>query len=160
VSEPRWRIEPATAALVPRLRALAAAGFSDPWSEGAFLEELRAPDASLTVARAPDGEVVGYLALRCAADEVHVLSLAVDPARRRQGAGRALLLSGLARAAAGGARLAHLEVRPGNAGALAFYERFGFQAVGRRRRYYPDGEDALLLCARVPGGVRAAGDAA
>ena len=30
--------------------------------------------------------------------------------------------------------------------AIALYERFGFAIVGRRPRYYADGEDALVMC--------------
>jgi ribosomal-protein-alanine N-acetyltransferase len=160
VSEPRWQIARADLPLLGTLRALAAASFTDPWSEGAFEEELRAPEASVLVARDRAGAVVGYLAARRAADELHVLSLGVDPDRRREGAASALLLAALGEAAAAGARLAHLEVRASNAAALGFYARFGFRAVGRRRRYYPDGEDALLLCARVSDAACAAGDAA
>jgi ribosomal-protein-alanine acetyltransferase len=163
VTEPRWSIERAGFGELPALCALAAASFADPWSECAFAEELRAPEAIVLVARdarAAAGEVVGYLSARRAADELHVLSLGVAPARRRAGVASALLASSLAEAAARGARLAHLEVRAENAEALAFYEHFGFRALGRRRRYYPNGEDALLLCARVPGAERAAGGAA
>ncbi|HWC25967.1 MAG TPA: hypothetical protein VG474_05225, partial [Solirubrobacteraceae bacterium] len=39
-----------------------------------------------------------------------------------------------------------LEVRESNAGAIELYERFGFRAAGRRRRYYQDnGEDAVVM---------------
>lgn len=160
MTERRWQIERAGTPLLGALHALAAASFPDPWSENAFAEELREPTAIVLVARGGEGAVAGYLAARRALDELHVLSLGVDPARRRQGAASALLLAALAEAGAAGARLVHLEVREGNRAALAFYGRFGFRAVGRRRRYYPDGEDALLLCARVAAAACAAGDAA
>jgi ribosomal protein S18 acetylase RimI-like enzyme len=42
-----------------------------------------------------------------------------------------------------------LEVRSGNAAALAFYQRVGFYVTGQRAAYYSDGEDALLLSARL-----------
>jgi ribosomal-protein-alanine N-acetyltransferase len=159
VAEGGWRVERAGWAELPALCALAAASFTDPWAEASFAEELRAPEATVIVARDAADVVVGYLAARRAADELHVLSLGVDPPRRRAGIASALLEAVLSEGAAAGARLAHLEVRAGNAEALAFYARFGFQVLGRRRRYYPDGEDALLLAARVPG-ARAAGGAA
>jgi ribosomal-protein-alanine N-acetyltransferase len=38
-----------------------------------------------------------------------------------------------------------LEVRADNCGALALYSGHGFREVGRRRRYYPDGSDAVLM---------------
>lgn len=51
---------------------------------------------------------------------------------------------------------ATLEVRAGNAAAVALYRRLGFEEVGRRRRYYADGSDALLMT-RPPGPLDAAG---
>ena len=38
-----------------------------------------------------------------------------------------------------------LEVAIGNAAALALYRREGFIEVGRRRHYYSDSSDALVL---------------
>jgi ribosomal protein S18 acetylase RimI-like enzyme len=39
-----------------------------------------------------------------------------------------------------------LEVRDGNAAAIAMYERFGFRVIGRRRGYYqPSGADAIVM---------------
>lgn len=38
-----------------------------------------------------------------------------------------------------------LEVKASNQGALSLYSKLGFDEVGRRHRYYPNGEDALLL---------------
>jgi ribosomal-protein-alanine N-acetyltransferase len=59
---------------------------------------------------------------------------------------RRLLQHVLDRAAEKGAQRASLEVRAGNAAARALYASFGFEEVGRRKRYYHDnGEDALLL---------------
>lgn len=41
--------------------------------------------------------------------------------------------------------MAVLEVRASNCAALALYSSLGFAEAGRRRGYYSDGEDALLL---------------
>jgi ribosomal-protein-alanine N-acetyltransferase len=51
----------------------------------------------------------------------------------------------LAAARARGAAAMFLEVAAGNTPALALYAREGFAEVGRRRRYYADGADALVL---------------
>jgi ribosomal protein S18 acetylase RimI-like enzyme len=46
---------------------------------------------------------------------------------------------------AAGAEVVHLEVRASNEAARRFYGELGFDEVGARPRYYPDGEDAVLL---------------
>jgi [ribosomal protein S18]-alanine N-acetyltransferase len=37
-----------------------------------------------------------------------------------------------------------LEVRPSNLAALRLYEKHGFEKMALRKRYYPNGEDALI----------------
>lgn len=73
---------------------------------------------------------------RVVADEAELLTIAVEPARRGQGLGRALLEAVIVHAAALGAAQLHLEVAVDNAAALALYERAGFARAGRRRGYY------------------------
>jgi [ribosomal protein S18]-alanine N-acetyltransferase len=64
---------------------------------------------------------------------------------RGQGVGRLLLGSALAAARASGAELVALEVRVTNADAIALYLAAGFREVGRRKKYYDNGEDAILM---------------
>ncbi|TCZ55290.1 GNAT family N-acetyltransferase [Roseicella aquatilis] len=87
----------------------------------------------------------GFVLARAAGGEAEILTLAVLPAARRQGLGAALMAAALAGAAARGAEAMFLEVAAGNAAALPLYRGLGFAEVGRRRRYYPDGADALVL---------------
>jgi ribosomal-protein-alanine N-acetyltransferase len=91
----------------------------------------------------------GMAMLRVAADEAELLTLGVDPAFRRRGVGARLLAAAMARAVADGASAMLLEVAEGNAAARTLYAQAGFAEVGRRRRYYPNGEDALLLRAAL-----------
>jgi len=74
---------------------------------------------------------------------VRSCSLPVRAQARRRGLGRALLARALADET--GVEKVFLEVREGSRAARAFYEACGFVAVGRRRRYYADGEDAILM---------------
>ena len=76
---------------------------------------------------------------------MHLLNLAVHPARRRRGISRALLTASLEKARGQGAEVVWLEVRPSNQAALTLYQSFGFKEVGIRQNYYTDnGEDALI----------------
>ncbi|MBW4485006.1 MAG: ribosomal protein S18-alanine N-acetyltransferase [Tildeniella torsiva UHER 1998/13D] len=78
-------------------------------------------------------------------DEAHITVLAVDFRYQRRGLGKWLLVNLLTDACDRPLTRATLEVRPSNSRALALYESFGFETLGRRRRYYADGEDALVL---------------
>lgn len=87
-------------------------------------------------------------------DEAHITVLAVDPRYQRRGLGQWLLVNLLMDACEYQTpdptdpltlTRATLEVRPSNSRALVLYETFGFEPLGRRRHYYSDGEDALIL---------------
>jgi tRNA threonylcarbamoyl adenosine modification protein YeaZ/ribosomal-protein-alanine acetyltransferase len=120
--------------------------FTNPWAVDALRWELEHTDvARLYVARA-GGEVVGYCACWLIFDELHVNSLAVDPAWRRQGVARRIWRAVLADVVPQGARTATLEVRRSNDAARALYEALGFQVEGVRHDYYQHPrEDALIL---------------
>jgi len=124
------------------LAALHAAAFppADRWGAEAIALLLDLPGTFAL--HEPDR---GFVLARVAAGEAEILTLAVHPEARRQGHGAALLAGAMAGAVARGATAMFLEVAEGNAAARALYARAGFAEVGRRRRYYPDGGDALVL---------------
>ncbi|HVR19196.1 MAG TPA: ribosomal protein S18-alanine N-acetyltransferase [Polyangiaceae bacterium] len=110
-------------------------------------EELARPWARLWVVRPePDGEPLGFALAWHAADEVHLLDLAVDESARRRGVARELVAALLGYARETAARLVLLEVRRSNAAAIGLYRSAGFTENGVRRAYYSDnGEDALEM---------------
>ena len=131
-----------------RLEALC---FSEPWSRAALQSELHNPHALFLVCER-QGQPVGYCGMHWVLDEGDIANLAVDPACRRQGVGRALLRALLAFARQKGLVRITLEVRPSNQPALALYAAEGFLPVGRRKQFYrAPTEDALLLaCSLAP----------
>ena len=127
------------------IAALERACFSHPWSEAMLAEALYNDAACFIVAQGEDGSVLGYAGLHVILDEGYIDNVAVDPAYRRQGVADALIG---AFTRFGEAKLAFLtlEVRAGNAPAIALYEKHGFYGVGRRKGYYDDPkEDAVLM---------------
>lgn len=96
-------------------------------------------------------ELLGFIFIRHAADEMEILNLAVLPAYRRQGIARELLNASLLWTAADGVRAVWLEVRASNSSAISFYQSRGFRAAGSRPHYYSQpAEDALLLTTAIP----------
>lgn len=117
------------------------------WSKDAVVSENLAelsPTRHLLVST-DDEAVVGYGMLMCTGDVADILRIAVKPVHRRQGRATALLGSLVDFACAQGYRRVLLEVAAGNSAALHFYTAQGFVEVGRRRRYYVDDVDALVL---------------
>lgn len=135
-------IQPAGIAYAPALAEIHAAAFPPGarWGADAMRLQLELPGVFALVD--PRG---GMVLARVAADEAEILTLAVLPAQRRQGIARALLTAAGERAAADGATALFLEVALRNEAAHALYVACGFAPVGRRRRYYADGDDALVM---------------
>lgn len=97
-------------------------------------------------ARAGAGQIVGYGGFWLLVDEVHICTLAIDPAWRGRGLGELVLVSLLEQGMALGAHRATLEVRVSNITAQRLYQNCGFEVLSRQKRYYADnGEDAYIM---------------
>lgn len=138
-------IAPAGAAAAGLLAALHQAAFpAAPWNEPAMARLLAMPGAFALIATL-DAEPAGFVLARVAADEAEIVTLGVAPARTRRGIGRHLLAATAHEAARRGAARLFLEVAEANLAARCLYAADGFREAGRRRRYYPDGSDAVVL---------------
>jgi ribosomal-protein-alanine N-acetyltransferase len=136
---------------LPRLVELERAAHSHPWSEAQLRSELGRPYAAVRCAETAPGEgtvgprVDGFVVYWVIHDELHVLDVVTAPEARRRGIARALLEEALADGVRRGAARAMLEVRRSNDPAIALYRALGFLHDTVRRRYYQDGEDAVLM---------------
>lgn len=114
------------------------------WSARLFQEELANPLSTVDLLRIGTA-LAGYLCSWQVCGELHILNVVIAPELRRRGLAASLLRHVLQRARRDGCTRAFLEVRVGNAGAIALYRAFGFRPTGQRRGYYADGEDALIM---------------
>lgn len=145
----------------------------DAWTREGFLSELAERDSRtyLVLQRAPGaGEgtdreasgpqdepapkpLLGYVGVVTHGPDADVQTLAVDPDRRGEGLGRALVDLARAAAAGAGARRLGLEVREDNTAAQALYRSAGFRRQGRRPGYYaptrPGGPRSAALLMQV-----------
>ncbi len=116
------------------------------WSKQSLDYQLTNTCAFFFTAIAPDGLVLGYCGCHIVIDECYVDNIAVSPGFQGNGIGKALT-----RTLTDNARTQHcafisLEVRPSNVKAVALYEQFGFQSVGRRKNFYSSPtEDGLIM---------------
>ena len=164
-------ISPLTVADLDSVMALESASFPTPWSRATYHNELtrnrrsrylkvapviasraRAPAISekqtaLPPPRAglPAPALVALGGIMLFGAEMHIVTIAVLPAWRGRSIGEWLLLALLTVGRESGAETATLEVRVSNEIAQRLYRKLDFAAVGYRRRYYPDKEDACIL---------------
>lgn len=118
--------------------------FSHPWTEQMFLEEMEGKFSVYRVAEV-DGVAVAYMGMWILADEGHITNVAVAKAYRNMGIGGALIDHFIALAEEKKLCFLTLEVRESNLPAIALYSKKGFEPVGRRKRYYDNTEDAILM---------------
>ena len=121
-----------------------------PWTEKIFVEELAREWARLMVVeiatQGGNSAVVAFCNYWLVADELQLLNICCSRQHRRRGHARQLLEHMVDVARQQGCRLITLEVRVGNAPAIAMYEQRGFVRAGVRSGYYADnGEDALVM---------------
>jgi len=137
-------IAPATPAELDAIAEIERHSFPTPWPRETFEAELARPEARLIVERGP--AVVGFCNYWIVFDELHLHAIATHPDHRRAGVAGRLLAHALDEGRALGCTRATLEVRRGNAPAIALYQRAGFRGVHVRARYYQDNhEDALVM---------------
>lgn len=119
------------------------------WGPASFqVELLRGESGFARVLEDGTGGLDGYVCAWIVLDELHLGNIGVRPTLRRRGLARSMMLDMHSWARARGGRFAHLEVRAGNAAAIALYESLLYRRVGVRRAYYADnGEDAHLMVA-------------
>jgi ribosomal-protein-alanine acetyltransferase len=115
------------------------------WGPAALQAELERPECLALIDEGGQGYALGW----AVAGEAELLRVGVPPEARGQGRGEALVRQLMRLAAEGGAEQIFLEVRLDNAPARGLYSRCGWREVGRRRRYYADGCDAILYTAAL-----------
>lgn len=121
--------------------------FKDPWSVYAITESL-VHELFHGYILEEDGKIFGYYGFYSIPPEAHIANIAVVKDERGKGYGKYLFEHLLKTAKSLGDTDATLEVRPSNTVAIKMYESYGFVTEGRRKKYYGDGEDALIMWRR------------
>ncbi len=136
---------------IPRVHEIDVLSFSLPWPEKSFQFELTQNPSTLAIVNEliPPGAmpiIIGMVVVWIMIDEAHIATIAIHPQFRGHGIGKKLLAETLRQSIQHGAVLATLEVREHNIIAQQMYQKFGFEIVGRRLKYYQDNnEDAVLM---------------
>jgi ribosomal-protein-alanine N-acetyltransferase len=119
--------------------------FSHPWREEEYLKTYQDSDKIYFVAD-EGGEIVASCAVWCSFEMADLCNIVVDERFRRQGVAGRMLASVLRECRRRGVERVLLEVRAGNAPAIALYEKFLFEKISLRKGYYRDPvEDGVVM---------------
>ncbi|MCX7965892.1 MAG: ribosomal protein S18-alanine N-acetyltransferase [Syntrophorhabdaceae bacterium] len=140
-----WNIRDMTSMDLDDIIAIEKKSFPTPWTKTMFLESLSSEIYKNLVIE-ENAEIIGYIMLYYVMDEAHITNFAIKPSFRRKGYGAKLLSYVIDYFKEKGVVEFFLEVRESNKAAINLYRKFGFEIVGKRRRYYSDtNEDAFIM---------------
>ena len=111
-----------------------------PWTKEQILSDMQQDNVDYFFVEV-DKTAIGFLAVLLFVGELDIKTIDVKKAHQGEGWGSQLL-----------AHLDHvdfpifLEVRASNTSAQALYQKFGFEVIGKRQRYYHEPvEDAIIM---------------
>ena len=118
--------------------------FSAPWTEKAlefFLDEL-----NFCVILLDDGDLASYCTVTTVLDEAQIINVATDSRFKRMGMAEQVLNRVFEECSNRAISSISLEVRESNEGAIALYEKLGFEVLGKRKNFYTEPtENALVM---------------
>jgi len=145
----RISVRPFRVADMDRILEIERASFGKDAYDRKLFAELFHICGALFVVAARGRKICGYMVTcmrgRKAPDAFELVSLAVDPVFRGQGAASSLMKNTLHRLRLRRAVRISLMVRETNASARRFYDKHGFRKVRKVPEYYEDGEDGVLM---------------
>ena len=97
------------------------------------------------VVRTDEDDIAGYASLLLLDTEAELLRIAVRKRYRKKGYGKALMSAIIGLCEDKGFEKLYLEVKDSNEPAMSLYKAFGFCEVARRKEYYKDGADAVIM---------------
>ena len=128
---------------IPAIADIESRCFSEPWSEKSLL--LLTDGRGIGFVALVDGSVVGYGGMMTVLDEGQITNIAILPAFRRLGLGRALVQALQKYAKSNSFSLLSLEVRESNIPAISLYESCGWEKQGIRKGFYRFPSEAAVI---------------
>ena len=119
-------------------------GFSDGWSKQMVLNSFNNGGFCGYIAKC-NGENVGFITATHVQDFADIESVFINPSYRKSGIAKKLLLELEKELKSKGVESVLLEVRLSNTPAISLYKGCDFKEISTRKKYYADGEDALVL---------------
>lgn len=117
--------------------------FKDAWKRSFFEQTLKRKNSFSFVVK-ENNRVIGYMNAWQVEDEMNLDNIAVAEIYRNKGIGSQLMSKLIEISKENRCKKIFLEVRISNIAAQKLYQKFGFERLYSRKKYYPDGEEAIV----------------
>ena len=117
--------------------------FDDFWTPTVLKDELLS-NSSYYITYKYNQDIWGFAGIKFILDETHIMNIVTRKDKRNIGIGSQLLYA-LIEQAKQNTSLITLEVNVQNKTAIHLYEKYGFDKVGKRKKYYDNTYDALIM---------------
>ncbi len=114
------------------------------WDKKDFLSAVERKNNKIVFTMLVEEEIVGYIMVGILSPEAEIINIAVTVNKQQTGLGSCAIDLLVKEMLKEEVEIIFLEVRE-KSRAVNFYCKNGFEVIGLRKKYYPDGENALLM---------------
>lgn len=119
--------------------------FDDFWNYEILKSELESNNSYFFVAKNISGEIVGFAGIKIILDEADIMNIVIKKDFRNNGIGSLLLDYLISYSKSINLKTITLEVNEINIPAIKLYEKFDFEKLGIRKKYYNGKNDAIIM---------------
>lgn len=127
------------------IKNILASDFDNFWSFDVLEDELECDNSYVIVAKSNDNTIVGFAGLKTILDEADIMNIVVKKDFRHNGIGSILLENLINYSKNTNMKTITLEVNENNLSAIRLYDKFSFDKLGIRKKYYNGESDAIIM---------------
>lgn len=122
--------------------------FDEFWTPSILKSELESKNSKYIVA-IDDENIVGFAGIIILPDDTEITNIVTKKTERKKGIGKLLLDRLIYMTKKEKKKIISLEVNEKNTPAITLYQKFGFQNIGKRKKYYNGTDDAIIMSKKI-----------
>lgn len=130
---------------IDSIKEIFSSDFDEFWSYETLAQDFKCSDSTYLACKTESDIVVGFIGLKIVLDNADIMDIAVKKEYRNHGIGSLLLKQAILVSTCKNCNQIMLEVNSTNSPAIALYEKFCFQKISVRKKYYNQKDDAIIM---------------
>jgi ribosomal-protein-alanine N-acetyltransferase len=143
------KIEKMTLKDLESIKDILISDFDDFWNYDVLKEELECENSYFVIAKSLNNEIVGFACSKNILDEADIMNIVVKKSLRHNGIGSMLLENLISYSKTLNLKTITLEVNENNLSAIHLYDKFSFDHIGIRKKYYDGKSDAIIMSKKL-----------